>query len=183
MPKWTKKQQKLPAHHGWRSKPGHKIFVANRGAVRFDIPEAWTIEPGENGSVKFHDRPPPDDDCRLELSVFMFPNGVDWTELPMDQLVATTAKGTRERLSQTETRRERRDDLEIAWYETTFIDSGEQREARSRICVARCPTVVILLTLDFWPEDAPRLDPIWAEVLRSLELGHYIADPLRHNLH
>jgi hypothetical protein len=36
---------------------------------------------------------------------------------------------------------------------------------------------VPFLTLDFWPEDAGRLESVWDTVLRSLRLGEYIADP------
>ena len=58
--------------------PGYNIFVADRGAVRFDFPRDWIIEPGENGSIKFHDKKPPDDDCTLQITVMYLPDGVDF---------------------------------------------------------------------------------------------------------
>src|SRR5690349_13517915 len=78
-PKWTKKTLKLKKNHGWQSRPGYNIFVADRGAVRFDFPRSWIIEPGENGSIKFHDKKPPDDDCTLQITVMYLPDGVDWS--------------------------------------------------------------------------------------------------------
>lgn len=68
MGKWKRQTLKLKENHGWRAKPGYKIFVADRGAVRFDIPQEWIMDPGKD-SIKFHDRTPPDDDCLLQVSV------------------------------------------------------------------------------------------------------------------
>lgn len=62
--RWIKRELKLKENHGWRATPGYKIFVANQGAVRFDIPVKWVMLPGESGSVCFYDREPPADDCR-----------------------------------------------------------------------------------------------------------------------
>ena len=49
-PTWTKKTLKLKEGHGWKSRPGYSIFVADRGAVRFDFPKTWVMEP-ERASV------------------------------------------------------------------------------------------------------------------------------------
>src|SRR5262245_23581809 len=78
---------RLPAHHGWRSKPGYKIFVANRGDVRFDVPSTWVISmPGRECDVESRDRKAPRDDCVIQLSVWHHPPGIDWTGLPLEEL-------------------------------------------------------------------------------------------------
>ena len=50
--KWKKDTLKLKKDHLWKAKPGYTIFVADRGAVRFDIPQGWIVEPGPD-STKF----------------------------------------------------------------------------------------------------------------------------------
>src|SRR2546421_12305260 len=85
--RWTRKVLKLKEGHGWTSAPGCKIFVADRGAVRFDFPQEWVVIPTPEGSIKFHDRRPPNDDCTLQLTVMYLPDDVDWSGLPLSQLV------------------------------------------------------------------------------------------------
>src|SRR5436305_1246317 len=115
--KWTKKTLKLKENHGWHSRPSYNIFVADRGAVRFDFPKSWIIEPGENGSIKFHDKTPPDDDCTLQITVMYLPDEVDWSGLSLGFLVREiTAKNDLDELERGEVVEERRDDgLELAW--------------------------------------------------------------------
>ncbi|HEY9649388.1 MAG TPA: hypothetical protein V6C95_01910, partial [Coleofasciculaceae cyanobacterium] len=38
---WLKQTLELKENHNWKSKPGTRIFVAGRGALRFDVPEDW----------------------------------------------------------------------------------------------------------------------------------------------
>src|SRR2546426_524622 len=66
MADWLKEELTLREDHTWRAKPGCKIFVADRGALRLDYPEDWVVIPGEN-SINFHDRQPPDDDIHMEV--------------------------------------------------------------------------------------------------------------------
>lgn len=181
--KWTSRVLKLNENHGWKAKPGHKIFVADRGAVRFDIPEDWIVEPGPD-SIKFHDREPPDDDCLLQVSVIHLPPGIDWSELSLPRLLHdATTRDNRQTAQLGETHYLKRDNLELAWYEAWFFDPVGQREAHSRACLARGANVQPFITMDFWPEDAARFDPVWNEVLRSLTLGEYIADHNGQRLH
>ena len=77
---WIKETLDLNPDHNWKSSPGNSIFVAGRGAVRFEVPQDWHFEPDDN-SFRFLDRKPPDDDCRLEVSYNLLPPG-DWKELP-----------------------------------------------------------------------------------------------------
>ena len=87
MPKWTKRDLRMDEDHGWRCKPGYTIFVADRGAVRFDVPESWVVQVDAAG-VKIHDKPPPDDNARIQLSIFFPPPVVEWGELPLATMLA-----------------------------------------------------------------------------------------------
>jgi len=176
MAKWDKRTLKLPQKHGWKVKPGYKIFIADRGAVRFDFPEDWVVIPGED-SIKFHDKQPPDDDCTLAMSVMRLPPG-DWSGLKLPFLVSkiieddsrgTTLRGPIIDIQRT--------DLDLAWAEVEFIDPNEKRPARSRTCLARASNIQPLITFDFWEDQAPRLGKIWDEILRSLRVAEPILDP------
>ena len=170
---------KMRADHTWRCKPGYTIFVADRGAVRFDFPKDWIIEHGPD-AIKIVDMPPPDHTCSLSLSVFYLPVGVDWSELPVDQLLRdATSADTEHVLTRGDVHYEQRPDLELAWRESRFMDPEEQRPSYSRSCTARARNVQPLITLDYWPEDRDRLIPVWDEVLRTLRVGEYIKDPTR----
>ena len=175
---WDKQILKLREGHGWKAKPGYKIFVADHGAIRFDIPEEWIIVPGPK-SIRFYDRQPPDDNCRLEVSLMRTPP-VDWSGLPLSELIQ---KALNDDATETRGRGEvhtaKRPDLELVWTETSFMDRKERREARSRICLARGPNMHALITLDLWKDDLTRLGPAWDELVSSLEMGLSIEDPTR----
>ena len=176
------RRQKLKKGHSWKAKPGYKIFVADRGAARFDYPQRWIMK-FDSDSIKFYDKQPPADDCTLAFSYRRFPP-VDWKQLPVaDLLRGVVAGDERPVFHMDEPISVLRDALTLAWMEFRFMDPRERREARSRISLAFAPDHAFggclqgLLTLDYWPEDAARLGPIWDEVLHSLELGAYIDDP------
>ena len=178
-PKWKKTTLKLKDDHQWTGTPGYKVFVADRGAVRFEFPETWIVTPGED-AIKFYNRRPPDDDCLLQLSVMRLPPGIDWSGLPLRVLLKeATRDDHRGAVPLGEIVDVRRPDLELAWTEARFTDPVEQREALSRTCLARGSNIQPLITLDYWPEDAGRFVPVWDHVLETLRLGEYIADPTR----
>ncbi len=187
-PKWSQSVLKLQPDHGWRAKPGHKIFVTDHGAVRFDIPQSWVVEPGDD-SIRFNDKKPPDDDCLLQVSVMYLSGKVDWSGLPLARCLDDAMKSDSRGLTRRgEIVEEKRPGLELAWIETRFIDENEKREACSRACCARStgvPNVVIqpFITMDFWTEHADRFVPVWDEILRSLTLGDYVDNPTRRILH
>ena len=195
MAKWEMRTLKLQKNHGWTAKPGFKIFVAGRGAVRFDIPRHWTMEP-ESDSVKFRDKPEPDDDCLLQMSWLHLSPEVNWNDLPLAQLLEAALKGdTRGPLWSSDTKHVDRQDLEVAWREMAFIDPEQNREATSRAALARAkfnpPNVPrdvppgppqAFITMDFWPEHTGRFGLVWDEVLRSLQLGIYVKDPTKRAL-
>src|SRR2546425_5798922 len=136
MTEWERNESTLRWGHGWRARPGCKIFVADRGAVRFDYPQDWILAPDED-SVKLYDKEPPDDGSRLAISYLRLPP-VDWSGLPVAALVEAGMQGD-ERPIDTwgPVRKAQRGDLELAWREVSFLDPVERRKARSRMCIAR----------------------------------------------
>lgn len=191
MAHWNKRDLRLADDHGWRCKPGNVVFVADRGAVRFDIPKSWVVT-GDAGGIKIHDKQPPDDNSRIQLSIFYPPPVVDWTELPLATLLGSALvehdpDDNRDLISQDPISHVLRPGLDIVWTEVRRMDPGEQREARHRHLFARGKgtdrgterTIMSIITLDFWPEDAGGCTTVWNELVRSLRLGQYVADPRR----
>lgn len=173
---WTKESLKLKKGHTWSAPEGYRIFVADRGAVRFNFPQEWTMEPGEDATY-FYDKKPPDDDCRLGCSYLTLPP-IDWSGLHLSELIKTaTAGDPRELKMAGDIVMGNRPDLEIAWADFGFIDPVEHRHAYSRLSIARGSNIQTLITLDYWDEDGARLAPMWRELMRSLQLGRYISDP------
>ncbi len=177
-PRWEKQTFTLKDSHAWKAPPGYNIFAADRGAVRFNFPHGWVVVPASD-CIEIDDTQPPDDDCRLAVSYLRLPP-MDWSGLPLAQLIAAAIEGDhRQLLSRGEIVHAPRTDGEVAWTETRFIDSHEQREACSRLAIARGSNLQALITFDFWVDDTPRLNPVWGEVMRSVELGRNVDDPTR----
>jgi len=175
--RWIKETLDLKGDHNWQSQPGYKIFVLDRGAVRFDVPADWHFEP-DTKSFKFMDKKPPNDDCRLEVSFNRLPPA-DYSLFPLEASLRKIAKeDTRNPIAISEVTTLKRQTARIAWIEIKFIDPDENREAFSRICVGIGSQIQCLLTFDVWESDRDRLSPVWDEALRTLTLGLYIRDPL-----
>lgn len=177
------KTLRLKDNHTWKAPKGHKIVVIDRGAVSFNVPEDWHIVAFE--PFEMRDKPEPDDNARLMVTVFRAPPGIDWSALPLDKLLEDSSKPRPddkpevETLERTPVERMERDDLEVVWSQHLFIDPEEKREAHSRIAMARGWNLHVLITLDYWVSDKAKLLPVWQEVLRSLQLGRNIEDPTR----
>ena len=169
---------KLRVGHTWRCKPGYKIFVLGEGALRFDVPRDWVVQPNER-SVRLYDRQPPDDDCRLEVSLLRH-SQTDWTGLPLEQLIlGVVAEKPGDTVPDTlpEIRRQNRPGVELVWIEKAFIDPELGNPARSRIAIVRGINAHAVVTLDFWEADAGRIIPVWEEVMNSMNLGLQVQDP------
>lgn len=174
--KWLKETQQLQEGHNWQSQPGTQIFVAGRGALRFDVPQDWYFEPDEK-SFRFLDKKPPNDDCRLEASYNLLPPG-NWANFPLISLLEQVVKDDeRNPIEIGEIIQLKRQTARIVWTEIKFIDSQENREAYSRICIGLGSGVQCLITFEYWANDAERCVPVWDTVIRSLVLGLYIRDP------
>ena len=133
MARWDRRTIELTEPHGWHSRPGYNVFVADRGAVRFDFPESWLIIPDESGTIKFHDRQPPDDDCTLAVSVMYLPPA-DWSRVPLalmlEEVIRNDPRGVTERGP---VHSGGRTDLDLVWSEIRFHDATQDdRPARSR---------------------------------------------------
>lgn len=175
-PEWIKETLELKPDHGWKSKPGYKIFVAGRGAVRFDVPQNWHFEPDEK-SFRFHDALPPKDDARLEVSYNQLPES-DWSLFPLQHTLKKVVENdTRNPIDRGEIITLKRQTARIVWTEIKFIDPTEDREAFSRICIGLGSNVQCLITFEYWADQAEKMTPVWDEVMRSLTLGLYIRDP------
>jgi len=179
-PKFTERVLKLKDNHTWQAPPGHKIIILDRGALRFNYPASWHVEP-DTDAIKLYDVAPPDDNVRLSVSLIHHAPNIDWKELPLDALLKSTLDKSPEDSAQpvTDVERIARKDMEIVWQEMSWQDPVEHREARSRVAVARGRTAHAILTLDFWPEDWPRIKTMWLEAMRSLEMDRYVKDPTR----
>ncbi len=178
--KWNKYTLPMPPNHGWKCSPGHNLFIADRGAVRFEYPEGWHHGPEDDGSIGFHDREPPDDDCSLRASVIHFPPGVKLAdvdrELPLDKLIVdAVARDTRSVAFDGTVHRVHKLDAAVVWVQMAFMDPVEHRPARSRMCMARARGVQPLITMDYWDDQAERFEPVWANVMRSLWVAVPIA--------
>lgn len=174
---WKKQNLGLKPGHRWKATPGYHICAINSGAIRFEYPIGWNVAP-DSDSLKLRDRPEPDDNCVLAVSQMHLPTEI--AELvPVAELVrvstANDDRDVRERKEIVEL--QRADGVELASVEVRYFDPKEEREALSRLCVARGSGVYCLITFDFWVEDAPKLESTWKQALDSLILGVYIKDP------
>lgn len=176
-PRWEKRTLKLKNKHSWKAPPGYSIFAADRGAVRLNYPHGWAVVPADD-CIQFCDKQPPNDNCRLAVSYLRLPP-VDLSGLPLTKLLpgAMQSSESRQVLLRGEPVSVQRDDIEILWAELRFVDTKEHREAFSRIAMARGSNLQALITFDYWVEDAARLEAVWNEVMRSVQLGRYIEDP------
>ncbi|AFZ27443.1 hypothetical protein Cylst_5427 [Cylindrospermum stagnale PCC 7417] len=174
---WIKETLELKPDHHWDGTPGYKIFVAGRGAVRFNVPQNWVFEPQEK-SFKFMDQKPPNDDCCLEVSFNHLPPG-DWSLFPIKSaLRKAMEEDSRNIIERGKIITVKRQTARIVWMEIKFIDTQEEpRDAFSRTCIGLGSNVQCLITFDYWADQAEQLIPVWDEVMRSLTLGLYIRDP------
>ena len=171
---------RLKQNHSWKAPKGYKIVVLDRGAVSFNIPEAWVV--GSTEPFEVYDREPPEDETRLSTSFWRTPPGIDWSGLPLDDLMRKATVNLHKDddvLSHSDVFTSLRTDLELVWAEQHFIDPNEKREAITRVAMARGWDVQVLITCDFWVDDAEQIVPVWDEVLRSLQLGRTIEDPTK----
>lgn len=173
---WLKETIELKENHNWKSTPDHRIFVAGRGALCFDVPRDWFFEPNAQ-SFQFLNAKPPDDDCRLEASYNLLPPG-NWQEFPLVPLLKKVVReDTRNPIEQGEIIQLKRQTARIVWTQIKFIDPQENREAYSRICIGLGSGVQCLITFDYWADDCDRFTPVWDTAMESLTLGLYIRDP------
>ena len=176
MSKWQKKTMKFAPDATWKARPGYNVFAADRGAVQFEFPKDWIMLPDAD-SIKFHDRRPPDDDCCLAVSYLRLAE-IDWSGLPVSELVeVATSEDERPIYAKGPIHTAKQGKIDLAWRERRFIDPKEQRDALTRLCIARKGTVQALITMEIWADQRDIYAPVWDVVLDSLVLDRYIWDP------
>lgn len=159
----------MPEGHAWRTTPGYKIVVADRGAARFDVPDDWLLVPDDTSHLCLADAVPPDDDVRLQFTVLPLP-AVRAVAVPsaaeLLREFAPTFTGLRGSVASS-----RRDGIELAWMECDDVDVNNGRAILSRTCLAVGPGRVALFTLACWTDRAQDFLEPWDVLRASLELG------------
>ncbi len=175
MRKTRQRVHRLSTDQRGSKRSGQSIFVADRGAVLFEIPRSWIVVPGPD-CIEILDRAPPDSRCRLAVSYLRLPE-CDWSALPLARLLVDGLEESEvETIARSPVIATARPGLELAWTELRFVDLNELRQARSRLCLARGSDIQCLIVLDFWPEDEVSVNPVWDSVLGSLALDVQIQD-------
>src|SRR5947209_5866232 len=116
----------------WTVRPGCRILVLGRGAVRFDFPQDWQVDIYEK-YVRLVDRTPPDDRCGLMISYRMISTRV--AVYPITELlkqITDDDSGERTILERGQIMNSHRFPLEVAWRQLRFLDSLQQRDAYTR---------------------------------------------------
>lgn len=182
MPTWERQHLLLEEDHGWASEPDCQVVLIDRGAVRFDIPRSWTIEPGENGTVTLRENASPSEKPTLELTVFYLNEGLDWSGLPVSRLVSEIGSRPSEPhfgppLEVTPVREFRRDGMSAAWSGRRYFE--ENREVSSRLLIARKWNIQTKITYAFWSDPDRDVQNAWEILVRTLTLGDYVEVPTR----
>ena len=181
---WQKKTLPLPGGHQWKCSPGYNLFIADRGAVRFEFPDGWISLPNpKDGSIGLHDAEPPADNVALRVSILRLPPGIPASalagELSVENMLRAAVgrgggKTKTEWLGQMHTVAKL--DAEVCWTESTFIDPDQNRPARSRTALARARGIQPVITLDFWETDVAIRDPLWHHVMATLRVAAPVTD-------
>jgi hypothetical protein len=190
--RWERREFNLPDNHGWTAKPGNRVFVANQGAVRFEVPNTWTLDmPKGSKSFQFFDGKPPNDDIRLDVRVMYLAASrpdVEWSQLQpweeppiTDWLKKNIADDEREPTRVGSPLTIRVDDTTIVWAEMDFIDPVEKRPAHTRLCYAMKASTALLaiIAMDYWDDHSERAKAAWSDILGTLKVGDYMESPFR----
>ncbi|MGL4609685.1 MAG: hypothetical protein ACRCYY_08365 [Trueperaceae bacterium] len=143
--KWTKHTFNLPDDHSWKAPEGYNVFITGRGAVQFNVPQDWVVEPDDD-SVKIKDKPSPTDTMALAMSYYNIAEAI-WAhpQFPMTMIVKMMSEQDgRNPFWKSDVHLEPRQDLEQAWLEIKYIDPLENCEAQGRWCLVRGKRVVCL---------------------------------------
>ena len=188
---WERREFNLPENHGWTAKPGNRVFVANQGAVRFEVPSTWLLDmPKGSRSFVFLDRKPEADaDIRLDVRVMPLAAArpdVEWSQLQpweeppiADWLKKNLAADERVPTRVGNPLTLRLDGTTIVWAEMDFIDPVEKRPAHTRLCYAMKTQAALLamIAMDYWDDHAERAKAAWNDILGTLKVGEFVESP------
>jgi hypothetical protein len=187
---WERQEFRLPENHGWEAKPGNRIFVANQGALRFEIPNTWILEmPKGSRSFQFIDNKAPNDNIRLDARVMYlaathpdvdWANLTPWNQPPItDWLKKNLANDERNPTNVSAPLTINVGDITIAWAEMDFIDPPTKRPAHTRLCYALKSSVALmaLIAMDYWDDHSERAKAAWSDILGTLKVGDYMESP------
>jgi hypothetical protein len=176
--KWVPFTVDLPENHAFTALPGHKLLVIDRGAVQFDFPHEWIVEP-TGYSMKLVDKPYPENNLILEVS-----------HLPMPEPEVNMAFMKNQLSQMFEDEDEVFDISPITviqlphwkggWKQAGYIDHENHRQAIRRHLVGCANSVFVLFTFCFWLEDTPLRDVNWTNLINTLRIGEWIPDPKKH---
>lgn len=172
MADWQQQSFRMPKGHHWSARPNEMIFVADRGAVRFNYPRTWVMVPQPGGSFQFRDRPEPDDDALLEISVMRLNPDMNWADLPLEDFLRSVHfKDDKRGLRPGEMVNVEGPNIELTWIESTFTDPNENRAAVDRALLGFNNNVMPYVTMVFWEDQRNRFAPVWDRVLETLHVG------------
>lgn len=177
-PGWQKSTVKLATTHRWKSSPGHNILVLEAGAMRIEYPSGWHVIP-TNDALAIHDRKPPDDECRAQITLMRLPMapGRNWDEFPLETLFAAATADIREKAKR---KRElvhdittiQRPDMTIVWTEHRWFDhENGNRPILCRQFMARSRNLQPFVTFDYYESRAEEFVGVWHHMLKTLKLG------------
>lgn len=166
---WT--ADALPKDHSWTAREGFKILIANRGAIRMDIPREWVVTPREGGILLASDRDPPDDSCRIEMSVLSLPVVSPLPIRLADMLTIVQSAEAEDLRPAGRIHVERRGTTEVGWFASHENEVDGDREILTRHLFACAPGAQAVVTYRVYVDAADRFARVWRELLRSLRLG------------
>lgn len=160
---------KIPRDHGWKAREGFQIVVADRGVVRFDVPRTWHVQRGDGSDLMATDKPPPDDDGKIQMSVLRVPIPPGEGPPLLDLLRSLSDPPDIDVTEAIEPILEPSEGAELGWSELHFVEDG--RDAISRTVLARGGGIHALFTMVLWADDRERFEPAWEELRHSIEVG------------
>jgi hypothetical protein len=178
---FIKKTFPLPFNHGWKCKAGNNLFVAERGAAAFEIPDKWVVQHDGKLTVSIHDQAPPKDVCRISLTIFHLPPVEGgWSQLPLDKLFleATTMKSNEKKdpgahdRKPAEIQSVHRPDLEMVWADKgDWPDPENGKPIHCRQIMARARLVQVLISFDVYKDVEAKFESVWRDLLRTLRVA------------
>lgn len=151
------------------------LIVADGGAARFEVPSGWYHDfwspDGEPPSIRVCDVDPPDDNCRLVLSLQRFPLQ-DIDSMPMGRLYPG--------LDQPGAHHIRRPGYKLAWTTLEVVaDKTNGRPILTFMLWGLAPGIQALLSMAVWEEDYEQRLPLWLHVVETFDMANHIKDLAR----